>query len=870
MGVRCFFSGVEGQQHFDAAVSAGAKNLLMSYLYIEKKKDMNVVRDRKKKNPNLRFLIDSGAHTFQMQWANPPYNTWKLSDYEDYLKRYVQWARANKDWVDAVVELDIDIVINGLLFGHGSTSEVGSAKVKEWQEKYFYPLEKEGIQVVYVWHKERKLEGFEEMCRKHSYVGLPGELSSEPDFNKYITIARRYTSRIHGFAASVLGESNLIIKQKGLIRQVTIEGLFSECTNSRTVRKNGYEETTAFLPRSTQTWSLTDSLKSSFEKVSCVIRHRAEKPIYKIRLRGGKVVSGTSDHSFFKLDRFGNLIETKPSDMKVGDHLVCSKGIPQVEASSPLTCEKDAEFLGIWFGDGYVGLRDDNRPSSIWVSKQHQPEILKICEDMARRHNCNWSMSKGTVDGYMTNHALATKIINWFGRVGDDKYLGSVLFSASESVRAAFLRGYFSADGSCKGSNRLISLSCFRRDLLEVVQLLLEHWDIRTSITDAGISGKGSHTWELAISDVESRKIFEDFIGFVQQDQKDALRAKNNTPSIAGCHRGLPVSLLIDPKRLTTRSGYNRSVYPKDRRTHVSEHNFCSKLIDMEAEYLEIVSLDVVSTEKVDVYDLEVPTTQRFFANGVLAHNTKQADFRDFPWFSIDSITWKTSEIYGTLIDWDDHKQKLTFEDNKLERGKYRQKFLDLGFDADAIIKDTNYKEVTRYALWSMRSMEEFYLKKYSHRTFYYEMRLPHPDYVKTKLANAEVLAFWAKFKPQDRFKAHADEKDPDVVRRYLLAISAVQYREDQLLQPKTQSFDFLKGYFPAFIDDTSISNLDSLQKEMANLLSPRNEPALLRTDRGHYVAMNNPPKRREEVEFLLEDLEHDVLSAPFGLKDLE
>ena len=450
MAVRCFFSGVEGAQHFEAAVKSGARNLLMSYLYIEKKGDLNIVRDRKRKNPNLRYLIDSGAHTFQMQWANPPYNKWKISDYEDYLKRYVKWARANKDWVDAVVELDIDIVINGILFGHGSTSDVGSTKVKEWQERYFYPLEKEGIQVIYVWHKERKLEGFEEMCKKHSYVGLPGELSSEPDFNKYITIARRYTSRIHGFAA------------------------------------------------------------------------------------------------------------------------------------------------------------------------------------------------------------------------------------------------------------------------------------------------------------------------------------------------------------------------------------------------------------------------------------TKQADFRDWPWFSIDSITWKTSEIYGTLIDWDSHKQKLTFEDNKQERGKFRQKFIDLGFDAEAIIKDTNYKEVTRYALWSMRSMEDFYEKKFLHRTFYYEMRLPHPDFVKSRMTNAAVNLYWAKVKPSDRFKNHSSEKDVSVLRLYLLALASVQSREESYLKPSTKGFEFLKTYFPAFIDDSGISNLDSLQKELANLLSPRNEPALLRTDRGHYVSLNNPPKKREEVELTLEELEHDVLSAPFNLSDFE
>lgn len=245
---------------------------------------------------------------------------------------------------------------------------------------------------------------------------------------------------------------------------------------------------------------------------------------------------------------------------------------------------------------------------------------------------------------------------------------------------------------------------------------------------------------------------------------------------------------------------------------------------------------------------------------------TKQADFRDWPWYSIDSITWKTSEMYGTLIDWDDNKQVLSFEQDKSKRALYRQKFISLGLNADGIIQDTDYKEVTKYALISMRKMEDFYERKYADRLFYYDLRLPHPARVLRWKKDATILKWWKKFRPEQLFKAHLSAP-PSSIREYLFGISCVQHSLRDLLEPKPLALQFLQAYWPKQANPLT-QDMQTFQKEVAAYTAPTNSAAIPRTAPGHLIP-TNAPKRRDEVNFDLEDLEHRIQDTPLILEEL-
>ena len=247
--------------------------------------------------------------------------------------------------------------------------------------------------------------------------------------------------------------------------------------------------------------------------------------------------------------------------------------------------------------------------------------------------------------------------------------------------------------------------------------------------------------------------------------------------------------------------------------------------------------------------------------HGVAA--TKQSDFRDWPWFSIDSTTWKSSERYGTLIHWDEHRQKLIFEEDKSQRAKYRAYFEKYHLDAQGIIKDTNYREVTKYALISMSEMEKFYQRKYSTRTFYYELRLDHPLVLKNS-APSVVQAWWTRLKLDELLKSHQNQNVLQM-RRILTWLSGIQYREAAFLTDPSLE-PFVREYLPAV---QNLSDLQALQKEVSSFIAPVNPLALTRALPEDFAPTNNAPKKRIDEPIDLEDLEVDA-SCPFSLEDLE
>lgn len=184
---RLVMSGVESDAYWDIAIKSGVDRVLVSYHYIQQK-GKNFLRKRLEKHPHIKVMIDSGAYTFHIkeeEYKNKPIEFW-----ENYLERYTNFVRENKDLVFSCVELDIGNII-------------GFDKLDELRAKYFEPLKDEGILVCYVWHEYDGIKYWETMCQKYDYVGFSLQTSSsltDAQIMKMVNTARRYNSIIHGFA----------------------------------------------------------------------------------------------------------------------------------------------------------------------------------------------------------------------------------------------------------------------------------------------------------------------------------------------------------------------------------------------------------------------------------------------------------------------------------------------------------------------------------------------------------------------------------------------------------------------------------------------------------------------------------------------
>jgi hypothetical protein len=182
--VKIFFSAGENPQHAKKIVGAGAKNILLSYYYIRKKR-MNTIWAIENAAEGTEFMLDSGAHTIQKEDISGSHQE---DFYSRYCEEYLNWVAKYGKKIGRIVELDIE----------ESTS---LSLVRKLQDKYFKPFAKEtGKPVIYVWHKERGLKGWSDMCKDSYYTGLGQEDGIENRYRQMIRVATQNKSQVHGFA----------------------------------------------------------------------------------------------------------------------------------------------------------------------------------------------------------------------------------------------------------------------------------------------------------------------------------------------------------------------------------------------------------------------------------------------------------------------------------------------------------------------------------------------------------------------------------------------------------------------------------------------------------------------------------------------
>lgn len=141
------------------------------------------------------MFIDSGTFSFIMAARNEN-RTPSLEECETYLQQYLAFLRKWKNKIWAAVELDIEEI-------------VGFPKVREWEEKYFRPLEEEGLQIIYCWHPERGLKEWEVMCKRHKYIGIAdaaaamhaanSKVPGGASLSRMIQVSAKNKCKVHGF-----------------------------------------------------------------------------------------------------------------------------------------------------------------------------------------------------------------------------------------------------------------------------------------------------------------------------------------------------------------------------------------------------------------------------------------------------------------------------------------------------------------------------------------------------------------------------------------------------------------------------------------------------------------------------------------------
>ena len=146
---------------------------LVSYYYLK-----NDLIDTILTKISKKLLIDSGAHSFQHG---------KKVDFDKYTEEYAEFIKKYTDnpKIEGFFEMDVDNVI-------------GYEKVLELRKK----LEAVSDKIIPVWHNNRGIDDFVNMCKKYTgkkiaITGFANNDIKDSQYNLFINTAHKYGCKIH-------------------------------------------------------------------------------------------------------------------------------------------------------------------------------------------------------------------------------------------------------------------------------------------------------------------------------------------------------------------------------------------------------------------------------------------------------------------------------------------------------------------------------------------------------------------------------------------------------------------------------------------------------------------------------------------------
>jgi len=367
----------------------------------------------------------------------------------------------------------------------------------------------------------------------------------------------------------------------------------------------------------------------------------------KIKTHKGFEIEGTYNHKL-KILRNKEIVWCRLDEMVVGDRILVDKSYRWHNGQSAII-QEEAYACGLLIGDGCF---TETYKISFATQDKELSEALRPIGPFKQR---DWDKIHFDLYGKQTkNH-----ILNKFGmdvnhvRTKDKQFPKEILKSSRE-VTSAFISGLFDTDGSVQvttergGTQIGITFYNTSKRLVEQLQYILLHYGIV-----ATVGSRQRETWnecyELRISGKDVLT-FANEIGFrLKRKQDKLLDGIDKKKRVMDQHDDIPGVLLcminiMENHKIPWGSnkdpGINLSKM-KNKKTasrdlvhrFVDKYSFCDdavvatleKLADDDIYYDEIVSIE---DSECHTYDIHVPETHEYCANGFYSHNSKIRGFR--------------------------------------------------------------------------------------------------------------------------------------------------------------------------------------------------------------------------------------------------
>lgn len=350
------------------------------------------------------------------------------------------------------------------------------------------------------------------------------------------------------------------------------------------------------------------------------------------------------------------------SELKADDWLCLKRGTNlEVKGCHSLDLEV-ARFLGYMVGDGYMN-KGQNALGFNQVSNEVFKDFVASAKVALPSYAPKARISKQSPRGYGTKvynqwslfsvparHAL--KKLGLVEGSSYDQRVPKVVFRGNTAFVVAFLQALYEADGSVtgkpgQGSSSQVVLHSVSRQLLDEVSLILRsQFGIFGAICADGRAGL-----RLVVSGAENVSRFRDQIGFRSKAKskcilvnQDALTGKSSAGTTNDC---VPYARELGLGRDSrTRVAKLRSAVAAG--TVKSEA--AQLIVERDYYYAQVAS--VVDAGEAQVWDLTVPGTHSFVANGFVVHNTN-CRLSNYGWSFFDS-DYINKQVTSFVPNYDD------------------------------------------------------------------------------------------------------------------------------------------------------------------------------------------------------------------------
>lgn len=418
---------------------------------------------------------------------------------------------------------------------------------------------------------------------------------------------------------------------------------------------------------------VSDTEKTSWNRILQVSRHPAHGGMVKVRTRSGKTTCATLSHSFLKRSE-SKIVPIKGSDLKIGDRIPVAKYIPEVENAlteiDGFKLDRDfGWFCGVYLADGNINGNNikitkiipeyvENLQRIVMNKFGQEIKIRKFLKTIDIQKNGRWSNKQYPAqENSFNNKHLAKFLMSSFATGSNDKVIPGWVFTANLEFIQGLIGGYFDGDGNVANldGKGMIRAHSVNEGLIEDMLLLLAYCGIfgtkalETKQEDhlqdlhtIQISRKYSKDFKNKIGFIveSKREGLEDVINYVEEPRKAQQEYIDKIPELGEIISTIGRALRLPGAsrnygRWTKKDSIGRNTLLKYIQIFTEENkkqqipgindkiNILCQAAYSDVVWDEIVSLEYLDDPKEYVYDFTVPGNDSFMVDcGVLVHNT--------------------------------------------------------------------------------------------------------------------------------------------------------------------------------------------------------------------------------------------------------